>query len=293
MKKLIILLSFAALMISWRSVAQGSSSKEVKTIEKFLVLPNNIKLEYVEQGNADGLPVIFLHGLSDSWHSFETVLANLPASIHAFAISQRGHGDSEGPLEGYTPKDFASDVAAFMKEKNIRSAFIVGHSMGGVNAQQFALNYPHMLKGLILVDTDPAFKDNPGMPEFYQQSLQLEGSMDRVFMDEFQKSTLSRPIDSVYYELLVDEGMKVPLHVFKQAFTGLMEVNYSNDLKKIMAPVLIMWGEKDTMTPRQAQDQFIKEIRKAKMIVYENTGHALHWQEPKRFADHLVAFITK
>lgn len=292
MKKLIVLLSLTALLKSTLSVAQGTSSNNVKLLERSIVLPNNIQLEYVEQGNHDGIPVIFLHGLSDSWHSFESVLAHLPASVHAFAISQRGHGDSKAPLSGYTPKDFAGDVAAFMKQKNIRSAFIAGHSMGGVNAQRFVLDYPHMVKGVILIDTDPSFKDNPGMPEFFQQSLQLEGEIDREFMDDFQRSTLSNPIDSAYYELLVDEGMKVPLHVFKQALTGLMEVDYTNDLKRITVPTLIMWGEKDSMTPRHAQDAFIKQINNARMIVYEDTGHALHWQEPKRFAKDLVAFLN-
>src|SRR5688572_4782550 len=50
-------------------------------------LPNGIDLHYAEQGMFTGTPVIFLHGLSDSWHSFESVLSVLPHSVHAFAIS--------------------------------------------------------------------------------------------------------------------------------------------------------------------------------------------------------------
>jgi alpha-beta hydrolase superfamily lysophospholipase len=58
---------------------------------------------------AAGVPVILLHGITDSWRSFEPVLPHLPASIRAFALSQRGHGDSERPAAGYHPRDFAAD----------------------------------------------------------------------------------------------------------------------------------------------------------------------------------------
>ena len=87
------------------------------TLETFAVtsteLPNRVRLEYVEHGDPSGIPMVLLHGLSDSWHSYERVLPHLPASIHAFALSQRGHGDSERPESGYSPRDFAADVAAF------------------------------------------------------------------------------------------------------------------------------------------------------------------------------------
>ena len=145
-----------------------------------------------------GTPVIFLHGLSDSWHSFESVLALLPHNIHAFAISERGHGNSDRPLAGYTMKDFAGDVAEFIKMQNLKSAYIVGHSMSGLVAQQFALDYPQLTKGVVLISSDAFFNDNPGMPEFYQESLRLEGAIDKKFMDEFQKSTLSKPINPDY-----------------------------------------------------------------------------------------------
>jgi pimeloyl-ACP methyl ester carboxylesterase len=255
-------------------------------------LPNGIELEYAEQGVFTGTPVIFLHGLSDSWHSFESVLAVLPYSIHAFAISQRGHGDSERPQDGYSIKDFAGDVAEFIKIQNLKSVYIVGHSMGGAVAQQFALDYPQLTKGLILISTDADFNDNPGMPEFYQESLKLKGAMDKKFMDEFQKSTLAKPINPDYYNLLVAEGMKLPADVFKAAFTGLMQAEFSDDLHKITVPVLIFWGERDNFCFLKDQEQLLRGIPHAKFIMYENTGHALHWEEPARFVRDLAGFVA-
>jgi len=256
-------------------------------------LPNGVNLQYAEQGTFTGTPVIFLHGITDSWHSFESVLRLLPSTIHAYAISQRGHGDSDRPVDGYSPKDFAADIAAFITLHDLKQAFIVGHSMGSIVAQQFALDYPHLTKGIILIGSSAAFKDNPGMPEFYSQVMTMNDPMDKTFMDEFQKGTLAKPIDPGYYDLLVSEGMKVPVWVFKAAMTGLMSVDYSAQLKRINVPVLILWGTKDNFCFRDDQEQLVKEIRDARLFAYEGTGHALHWEEPARFAKDLVGFVTR
>ena len=255
-------------------------------------LQNGIELQYAEQGLFTGIPVIFLHGLSDSWHSFESVLPLLPSTIHAFAISQRGHGDSDRPITGYTPKDFVGDIAEFMKMQDLKSAYIVGHSMGGLVAQQFALDYPQLTKGLVLISTDAAFKDNPGLPEFYNEVLKLNDPIARNFMDEFQKATLGKPIDPNFYNLLVNESTKVPARVFKESFTGVMEADYTAQLKNITAPVLIFWGTQDSFCSQADQEQFMKELKNAMLFVYERTGHALHWEKPARFVKDLVAFVT-
>ncbi len=60
-------------------------------MEKFVSLSTGVRMEYVEQGPADGVPVVFLHGVTDSWRSFVGVLRHLPPTVHALAISQRGH----------------------------------------------------------------------------------------------------------------------------------------------------------------------------------------------------------
>src|SRR5918999_330076 len=91
-----------------------------RPIVKSIELPDRVELQYVEQGDPTGTPVLFLHGLTDSWLSFEPVLPHLPESVHAFALSQRGHGDSGRPAAGYHSKDFAADVAAFMDAFDLR-----------------------------------------------------------------------------------------------------------------------------------------------------------------------------
>jgi alpha/beta hydrolase fold len=77
-------------------------------------LASGVALQYCEQGDPAGVPIICLHGVTDSWRSFELLFEHLPRSFRAIALSQRGHGDSDRPQSGYRARDFADDLAAFM-----------------------------------------------------------------------------------------------------------------------------------------------------------------------------------
>lgn len=254
-------------------------------------LNTGVELEYFEQGERSGMPIIFLHGLSDSWHSFEPVLSHLPTSFHAFSITQRGHGDSERPAEGYTPKHFAADVAAFIQQKNLGSAIVVGHSMGGVNTQQFAIDYPKLAKAIVIVDSDADFKSNTGIKEFYNDVMKLEGSLSWDFMNGFQEACIAKPIDSSFYKLLVEEGTKTPVRVFQAALKGIIETDFSTQLKNIQCPALIIWGDKDGFVFRKGQETFVKNIRKVTFLEYKGVGHSPQWEQPERFSADLVNFI--
>lgn len=258
---------------------------------KTIILPGNVNLEYVETGTNTGNPVIFLHGISDSWHSFESTLKLLPSSVHAFAISLRGHGNSSKLHSSYTIKDFANDVANFIEKKRLGKVIIAGHSMGGLVAQQFALDHPSLTKAVVVISSDACFKDNAGMPEFYQEVLQIQDTLSYDFMDAFQKATLAKPINEDYYRLLVTESMKPTVTVFRNAFTDIMDTDLTDSLKKLNKPVLLLWGDKDGFIAMSDQDQLVKQIKNAKLVIYKGTGHALHWEEPNRFVSDLLNFV--
>jgi len=85
-----------------------------------VTLPGGPRLPYVEHGDPAGVPVVLLHGYSDSWRSWELLLPELPDTLHAFAVTQRGHGDADRPAAGYRPEDHGADVAAFMDAVGLR-----------------------------------------------------------------------------------------------------------------------------------------------------------------------------
>jgi non-heme chloroperoxidase len=78
-------------------------------LQRFIRLAHGLRLHHAEQGDPGGFPVVMPHGITDSWRSFESVMAHLPGSLHVFAPSQREHGES-GPSR---PLRFARDLASF------------------------------------------------------------------------------------------------------------------------------------------------------------------------------------
>ena len=93
------------------------------------------------------MPILFLHGWPDSWFSFSRVLSLLPERYHAFAVDQRGFGDSERPDRGYGIEDLAADVRRFLDAVAVERATVVGHSFGSFVARRVAVAYPDRVAG--------------------------------------------------------------------------------------------------------------------------------------------------
>lgn len=296
MKRSILLLSILFFYIT--NSAQTKSFGETgslplveRMVPQSITLSNGITLEYVEKGNSNATPIIFLHGYSDSWHSFEIVMKMLPPDMHLIALSLRGHGNSSKPNEGYHPRDFAHDLSLFINEKKLGPSIIVGHSLGGYIAQQFVISYRDLAKELVLIDSDAYFADNPGFTDFTDEILKFEKNADYSFARDFQLSTLARPIDSSQLALFIDESLKLPLHVWQGVAAGLVAEDFTKDLQAIDAPVLIFWGSRDMICFKSDLENFERNLKNEKVIVYEGTGHALHWEEPERFVADLVNFV--
>jgi pimeloyl-ACP methyl ester carboxylesterase len=105
-----------------------------------------------------------LHGFIDSWRSFERVLPHLPASIRAFALTQRGP-------TGYRFRDFAADLAAFLDALHLKAAVIAGDSMGSFVAQRFAIDHPERTLGIVLMGSCTSLRDRPGVRELWDSTV--------------------------------------------------------------------------------------------------------------------------
>jgi pimeloyl-ACP methyl ester carboxylesterase len=265
----------------------------VDTVVKSVALSTGVTLEFVERGDPAGQPVILLHGVTDSWRSYENLMTLLPSRLRVFALSQRGHGNSERPESGYLMRDFAADVAAFMDAVGIERAVVAGMSMGSSVAQRFAADYPERVTKLILIASFYSF-DKPELTEFTEQGiLPLVDPIDRSFALEFQQSTLAQPIDPEQLEVFVDESMKVPAYVWRAVFSGFSENTPPLRPNEVTAPTLILWGDQDLYGPREDQEMLRSVIPGSRLNVYEGHGHALHWEAPRRVADDIVAFIDE
>jgi pimeloyl-ACP methyl ester carboxylesterase len=261
-------------------------------VQRFVSLRTDVRLAYVEQGDPAGPPVIFLHGVTDSWRAFERILPLLPPPMRAFAISQRGHGDSSRPASGYRFADLAGDVVAFMDAMGLRTASVVGHSMGAGVATQLAIDHPDRLAGLVLMGAFASFQD-PGFAEFVRTSIvPLRDPIAPAFAREWQLSTLARPMPDDHLEVVVAETLKVPAYVWHQAFEGFLATPpFPPVLRGFRAPTLLAWGDRDAYASRDSQDALLAALPQARLRVYEGGGHAFHWEEPAVAAADLVAFL--
>jgi non-heme chloroperoxidase len=254
-------------------------------------LPGGLQIPYVEQGDPDGVPVVFLHGLTDSHRSYEPVLAELPDSIHAYAVTARGHGDADKPDGGYDAAQMAEDVIAFMDAVGIEQAVVAGHSMGSWHARRAAEMHPERFIGVVLAGCFATF-DKPDIRDLLASFSGLGDPIESSYAQAWQESTLAFPVPEAFMEMVVEETCKPPAHVWSAALAGLLADRDASP-GAIRVPVLLAWGENDAMVPRSDQDALLAAIPHARFVVYQGGGHALHWERPERYARDVMAFIAE
>jgi non-heme chloroperoxidase len=255
-------------------------------------LTTGVRLHYAEQGDQAEVAIIFLHGYSDSWFSYSRVLPLLSPEYRAFALTQRGHGDSDKPQCCYTPDEFAADVDAFMDAVGLEEATVVGASTGALFAERVALNYPHRVSRLVLVG--PQTPANVAVLGLREEVRALEDPVPPEFVREFQESTIYQPVPQGFLDTAVSESLKLPAWVWRdymeQAVLSI-DQDYVLPLREIEVPTLILWGEQDPLFPREEQERLAAAISDATLKVYPETGHAVHWERPEWVVRDLEAFV--
>ena len=256
-------------------------------------LATGLRVHYAEQGDREGEAIIFLHAYVDSWFSYGRVLPLLSPAYHAFAPDQRGHGDSDKPQCCYTADDYAADVDAFMEAVGIEKATLVGDSSGGLIAQRVALDYPHRVSRLVLIGSPTTLVNNEAIMKAGEEMLAgLEDPIPREFVREFVSGTINHPVPEEFLTGVVSESLKVPARVWRDYYEGVvLTVDDTARLGEICAPTLILWGEQDTLLPREDQEWRAVAIPNATLRVYPETGHLAHWVRPERVVRDLEDFI--
>jgi non-heme chloroperoxidase len=210
----------------------------------------------------------------------------------AIAVTQRGHGDAERPASGYRVEDLASDAAELLEALELPPAIIVGHSMGAWAAEQVAVDNPERVAGLVLIGAFGAGPDSEAVVALTEEVSELEDPVDPGFVREFQVSTTNRPIPAALLDTVVAESLKMPARVWREVGTGFRRIDLSERYGEIAAPTLLVWGDQDAYVTRAEQDMLVREVPNARLSVYEGTGHAVHWEGPKRFARELTQFVS-
>jgi pimeloyl-ACP methyl ester carboxylesterase len=265
----------------------GDAREGLKAAE----LATGVTLKYLEQGSRRGNPVVFLHGYTDSHHSFDRNLPSFPRRFHVFVPDQRGHGGSSKPACCYTQADFAADVVAFMDAVGLERASIVGHSMGSFIAQSVALAYPERVDRLVLIGSAPTIAGNPVALELQAAVDTLTDPIDPEFAREFQASTFFQPIPGAFLDTAVADSSRVPADIWQQALAGLLDEDHSGELGEIRARTLILWGDQDIFVSDADQAALDAAIPRSRLVVFAQTGHGVHVERPRAVNRAIARFL--
>jgi pimeloyl-ACP methyl ester carboxylesterase len=125
----------------------------VPPTDRFITL-GTLRFHYLDWGPSTGPPILFLHGAGLTAHTWDITCLELRAAYRCLALDLRGHGDTSwDPAGDYGFDALGDDISAFLNSIEAKDAFLVGHSLGGLAAIDYAATSGSRLSGLVLVDT--------------------------------------------------------------------------------------------------------------------------------------------
>jgi pimeloyl-ACP methyl ester carboxylesterase len=252
-------------------------------------LATGITVPWVASGQPGGVPVVLLHAWAESRRSFDRLRAALPPSVYALAFDQRGHGDADRPPDGYSLRDAAADVAAFLDALGLSRAVLLGSSSGGYVAQQVAVDHPERVAGLVLVGAPRSLQ---GRPPFADEVDRLRDPVDPAWVRaSLAWFPLVQPVPGWYLEDRVADGARVPAHVWRAALHGLTDAVPPTAAGPVPVPALVIWGAEDQLLPRAEQRALCAALPGSRFLSYPATGHLVLWEQPERVAADLTAFV--
>jgi pimeloyl-ACP methyl ester carboxylesterase len=258
-----------------------------------LALPTGVELDVHQSGDPAGVPLLLLHGYTDTAGSMLPLMERLPPGVRAIAVTQRGHGDSS-KAAGYAMTDFAADAAAVLDRLGVSRAVVYGHSMGSVIAQRFALAHPRRTAALILEGGAPGFAGNAVVAEFYETAIkELRDPIDPAFARAFQLSAVAKPPAPGFLDMAVAETCKLPAAAWKAIGRAMMAERLDAELSRIAAPTLLLWGELDAFVGREDQDRLLAGLSRAELKAFPDLGHSPHWEDPARTAALIGPFTLR
>jgi pimeloyl-ACP methyl ester carboxylesterase len=262
---------------------------------------------YRGSGDGDGV-VVLLHGIAGTSATWDAVLPHLGEHHTVIAPDLLGHGQS-GKLGGdYSLGAFASAVRDLLLALGHERATVVGHSLGGGVAMQFAYQFPELLERLVLVASGGLGRELnvmlrsaalPGaewmLPLLFKTGLpstgtRLAGLMDRL---GFSAGPDLQEIARSFASLGDTDARQAFVHTVRGLIDpGGQRVDASGRLYLATElPILIAWGAKDTLIPVEHAYAAHRRAPHSRLVIFERAGHFPHVSEPMRFVEEFERFI--
>ena len=268
----------------------GSASKDeaIPTIGKFVTV-FGARIHYVDVGT--GPTVILLHGLADDVGVWGSVMPALAAKHRVIALDQVGFGRSDKPLLNYRVSTFVDFLDGFLNELKIKRASLVGNSLGGWVAADFALKHPDRIERLVLSDAAGYAALAKTMNPRALNALRLASREDIRYLGPltFRDKRFYEDVDLAFKQRVTAGDSYTVSQLLDSMIRG--EDVLDNRLAGIKQPTLILWGRDDKLIPVSFAARFNKEINASQLRIIDGCGHMPHVECAEKFNHALLQFL--
>jgi 3-oxoadipate enol-lactonase len=253
-------------------------------------------LHYLDP-NPSGRPaVLLLHGLGADGGSWTLQMPPLTeAGFRPIAPDAPGFGQSPYDGKGWSLRRFAAETRALLEELQTDPVHVVGISMGGTIALQIALDFPHLVKKLVLVNTFAVLgPDKLSGWLYFLQRFILVNTLGLPAQAKFVVQRIfPEPQHEQLREMLIASITKADPRAYRAAMRSLGLFNSVKRLGEIKTPTLVVTGANDTTVPFDSQRLLAEGIPGVRHVVIPNAGHAVSVDQPKAFNRELIEFLNE
>ena len=243
-----------------------------------------------------GKPFIFLHGflgMGDNWKSLGAKFSELGYEAHL--IDQRNHGRSFHS-DDFNYEAMVQDLKEYIESHNLKDIILLGHSMGGKTAMLFAVEYPELVKKLIIADISPRFYPIhhdailDGLSSLDFDILKSRGEADdslKRYVSDF--GTRQFLLKNLYWETKEKLALRMNLESLKEHVGEVGEALPTHS--KFEKDTLFLRGDRSEYISLQDESIIKTHFPKAKIETISNAGHWLHAENPEEFFEVVNAFL--
>ncbi|HEY8280350.1 MAG TPA: alpha/beta hydrolase [Bdellovibrionota bacterium] len=252
-----------------------------------------------ESPGKNAVPVVLLHGLMGFAANWGKVWPLLHGDRSVLVLDQRGHGRSPKPQNGYSPTDYAGDLAGLMDLMEWDKVHVVGHSMGGRVALRFASMHPGRTASLTMEDSGTR-----AFPERVSWIQNLLGSIPTPFPDRdsarrfFTDNFRSDPITGgfLHANLEPKENGSLDWRFYAPGMVETIEkgraVSAMSEFANINAPTLVVRGSRSVEFPADEAAEMAAARSGISLVTIEGAGHYVHAEKPREFTSALASFLA-
>jgi len=252
---------------------------------------NGLRLYYHSIG--EGPALLLLHGLGSSSDDWELQLPEFATRYRVVAMDLRGHGRSDKPRGPYTMGDFATDAAALLHGLGIPQAHVLGLSLGGMVAQQLAVDRPERVLSLVLVNTFPRFEpwESHLLRRIARRLITFGSGGMEALAEAVAAGLFPRPTQRPLYEEAVRRFARNDLNGYRASVAAILRFNVERRLGEVRCPALIVAGDRDRTVSWRQKARLARLLPKARLVVIPDSGHATPLDQPARFNCRVLAFL--